>query len=227
MLRYQKQGSGGPVIRDPCNRHGHSSRRGPSYCLPCRSSRRHRGQCDRHVQPAARGRGASGRALRLRKLHECLRIGATARAPSERDPTAPDQPYGAAKRMVELVGESLSATQSVGFVSLRIARVVGPGARSTASSWRSEIFEATPSPEQPPITMPFAPSARLSLVHVDEVARMLMLLAETAELPAQIYNRPAEVWEAQQLAELVHRARQVPVHRCATERYSRVTSDFG
>ncbi len=33
--------------------------------------------------------------------------------------------------MVELVGESLSATQSVGFVSLRIARVVGPGARST------------------------------------------------------------------------------------------------
>jgi len=127
----------------------------------------------------------------------------TSRALGEGDPAAPDEPYGAAKRAVELVGESLTATTSLEFVSLRIARVVGPGARSTASSWRSRILERLPSPPDLPVSIPFAPTARLSLVHVDEVARMLMLLADAAELPHGIYNTPVEVWETRRLAELV------------------------
>lgn len=135
----------------------------------------------------------------------------TPRPLRECDPAAPDEPYGASKRMVELVGENLAAARGLGFVSLRIARVVGPGARNTASTWRSQIFEAADTPDQPPISIPFAPSARLSLVHVDEVARMLMLLAETADLPRRIYNSPVEVLETQQLAELVQGMRKVCV----------------
>src|SRR5216117_3571364 len=114
------------------------------------------------------------------------------RALSERDPPAPDEPYGAAKRVVELVGESLAATTGFGFTLLRIARVVGPGARSTASSWRSQILDTSMTGDQHPILIPFAPTARLSLTHVDEVARMLILMAEAAELRRPIYNSPAE-----------------------------------
>ena len=135
----------------------------------------------------------------------------SARALSERDLTAPDEPYGAAKRAVELVGESLASATGFGFAALRIARVVGPGARSTASGWRSQIFENSVSTGGHPIAIPFAPSAQLSLTHVDEVARMLLLLAEAADLPRRIYNSPAELWETQRLAELVQRVRNIAV----------------
>jgi nucleoside-diphosphate-sugar epimerase len=134
----------------------------------------------------------------------------TSRALSERDAAAPDEPYGAAKRVVELIGESLAST-GFSFGTLRIARVVGPGATSPASAWRSAMFETSGSSDEGPITLPFAPTARLSLVHVDEVARMLQLLVEAAALPHSTYNAPAEVWEAQHLAHLVERVRKVRV----------------
>jgi len=135
----------------------------------------------------------------------------SSRALSERDLTVPDEPYGTAKRAVELVGESLASATGFGFAALRIARVVGPGARRTASGWRSQIFQNSVSAGGHPIAIPFAPSAQLSLTHVDEVARMLLLLAEAADLPRRIYNSPAEVWEAQRLAELVQRVRNIAV----------------
>jgi UDP-glucuronate 4-epimerase len=134
----------------------------------------------------------------------------SSRALNERDPAAPDEPYGAAKRVVELVGESL-ATVGFGFVALRIARVVGPGAKSLASAWRSEVCETAVASSERPITLPFAPTARLSLLHVDEVARMLQLLVEAADTPHPIYNAPAEVWETQRLAHLIEAVRRVPV----------------
>src|SRR5439155_1076604 len=133
------------------------------------------------------------------------------RALNEYDRAAPDDPYGAAKRAVELAGESLAVTTGFGFVALRMARVVGPGAKSTASGWRSQIFDTLASPGQPAIAIPFAPTARLSLVHVDDVARMLTILAQAAELPQRIYNSPAEVWETQHLANLVEQVTKVPV----------------
>jgi len=135
----------------------------------------------------------------------------TSRALNEGDPAAPDEPYGAAKRTVELVGEGVAAAGALGFASLRIARVVGPGATSTASSWRSQILETAMSPDHPAISIPFAPTARLCLTHVDEVARMLMLLAEAPELRRAVYNSPAEVWETRDLARLVAGTRQVRV----------------
>src|SRR5438046_10439886 len=106
----------------------------------------------------------------------------SARPLSDRHLTAPDEPCGAAKRAVELVGESLASATGFGFAALRIARVVGPGARSTASGWRSQIFENSVSTGGHPIAIPFAPSAQLSLTHVDEVARMLPRLGEAVVL---------------------------------------------
>lgn len=133
---------------------------------------------------------------------------------NEDDQAAPDEPYGAAKRAVELIGETLAKANAIEFVSLRIARVVGPGIKQTSSPWRSDIFQ--PSRGQTSINIPFAPKAVLSLVHVEEVARMLVTLVDTPEMRASIYNTPVELWEADQLKTLVEQARGIPVELHAT-----------
>lgn len=58
---------------------------------------------------------------------------------TEDDPPTPDEPYGASKRAVELIGETLAVGTEMEFVSLRIARVIGPGI--TKASARAAIRE--------------------------------------------------------------------------------------
>ena len=120
---------------------------------------------------------------------------------TEMDQAIPDEPYGAAKRVVELVGETLAAAQTIEFVSLRIAIVIGPGIKKTSSPWRSQIFQ--PSSKQERINIPFAPEAVLPLVHVEDVARMLVALDETSKPRSSVYNTPVENWEARSLKELI------------------------
>jgi nucleoside-diphosphate-sugar epimerase len=131
------------------------------------------------------------------------------RSVTEANPSVPDDPYSASKRVVELVGEALAGARAIEFASLRIARVIGPGIRKTSSPWRSQIFES--SSRHQPIQLPFAPEALLSLVHVEDVARMLIALAETSEVRCPIYNTPVEVWEAIQLKEVIEELRGVRV----------------
>jgi len=133
----------------------------------------------------------------------------TGRPLNEDDPAAPDEPYGASKRTVELVGETLAQANAIEFVSLRIARVVGLGIKQTSSPWRSDIFE--PSPGQKSINIPFAPEAVLSLVHVKDVARMLVMLVGVPQMRSFVYNTPVELWEAQQLKQIVEKARGIRV----------------
>jgi UDP-glucose 4-epimerase len=126
---------------------------------------------------------------------------------SEDDVPVPDDPYGAAKRTVEIVGERLSKLAGLEFVSLRIARVIGGKTRNTASPWRSQIVEdVRNAPDARPVAIPFSPDARLSLVHTDEVARMLVLLATTPHLPHTLYHCPAELWTAVALKDAVEKA---------------------
>jgi nucleoside-diphosphate-sugar epimerase len=134
---------------------------------------------------------------------------ATNRPLNEDDPVAPDEPYGAAKRAIELVGGTLAKEKAIEFVSLRIARVVGPGTGKTSSPWRSEIFAASSAHKS--ISLPFAPHAVLSLVHVEDVARMLVALLEIPQMRSTIYNAPVELWEARQLKKVVEEARRIRV----------------
>jgi nucleoside-diphosphate-sugar epimerase len=119
----------------------------------------------------------------------------------EDQPTAPDESYGAAKRAVELIGESLTAAGFLRFVALRIARLVGPGIKRTSSPWRSQMFQ--PSPDGRPIRLPFSPAARVALVHVEEVARMFVTMTESDRLPRCVYNAPAEIWSVAELREAI------------------------
>jgi UDP-glucose 4-epimerase len=113
----------------------------------------------------------------------------------------PDEPYGAAKLAIERILELIPATSSIETVSLRIARVLGPGATNTGSPWRSQIFER-PRPGLTRLTIPFAPGARLSVVHVEEVARMLQTLVDLPRIPNRIYNTPVELVQAGELRRL-------------------------
>lgn len=125
----------------------------------------------------------------------------TAAPISEQMPAAPSDVYGIAKRAVEIVGETLQRNGSIELISLRIATVIGPGARNTSSPWRSEICEKLTTGGK--ITLPYAEDDPLTVVHVDDVARMLVKLASAQSVQHSVYNTPAELLSAGEIKRTV------------------------
>jgi nucleoside-diphosphate-sugar epimerase len=123
---------------------------------------------------------------------------------SETADPSPDESYGASKLAIEKILEQVTAAHSMETVSLRIARVLGPGAKNTGSPWRSQIFER-PSPSSDRLTISFAPEAKLSVIHVEDLARALRMLIEVPNLPRPIYNAPAELVRADEIKRLAER----------------------
>jgi len=111
---------------------------------------------------------------------------------SELDRAAPEDLYGAAKLYGEQLGDIHRKLYGMEFVSLRIGRVVGPGARSTTSAWRSDIFESIRGGNAREIEIPYAASERILLVHVEDVVRMLLELLRAPRLQHSLYNAGCE-----------------------------------
>jgi len=111
---------------------------------------------------------------------------------SEQDRAAPEDIYGAAKLYVEQMGKVFSDRDGLEFVSLRIGRVVGAGAQSASSAWRSHVFEHLDATSPVDISLPYAPSERILAVHVDDVARMLVTVVQAARAKYTIYNAHCE-----------------------------------
>jgi|SRR5579864_8862663 len=105
---------------------------------------------------------------------------------------APEDLYGAAKLYVERLGEAYRERDGLEFVALRIGRVVGEGAHSSTSAWRSDIFEKLQANDPAEIALNFVPQERLLLVHVADVSRMLLLLLQRPRLSHMIYNAPCD-----------------------------------
>jgi nucleoside-diphosphate-sugar epimerase len=116
----------------------------------------------------------------------------TAAPVGEDSPASPSDVYGAAKRFIELAGEAIASRSGLSFVALRIPIVVGPGAASPSSAWRSEIFEAPGAVSPREIAVPFRSSERIPLCHVEDAVLALRILLEHAALPHLLYNGPAE-----------------------------------
>jgi UDP-glucose 4-epimerase len=108
---------------------------------------------------------------------------------SEADRAAPEDLYGSAKLYVEQLG---SAFADLSFVSLRIGRVVGAGAKSKTSAWRSEIFEHLDAEEPVRIKLPYLGMERVLLVHVDDIAQALVGLLGATQISHGVYNAPCE-----------------------------------
>jgi nucleoside-diphosphate-sugar epimerase len=111
---------------------------------------------------------------------------------TEMDRAAPEDLYGAAKLYVEQLGETYRQAHGVEFVSLRIGRVVGPGARSATSAWRSEIFERLGTATAAEIEIPYAETERILLIHVEDVAEMFLKLLQAQRAAHGIYNAACE-----------------------------------
>jgi nucleoside-diphosphate-sugar epimerase len=131
------------------------------------------------------------------------------RARNEQDPATPDNPYAASKRVVEVVGDRLARMGAMEFVSLRIARVIGSGTKKTASPWRSQMFESLSGYDA--IQIPFAPDSLLSLVHAEDVARMLITLSDVPNVHGRTYNTPAETWKVGELKTLIEQVQCIRV----------------
>lgn len=116
-------------------------------------------------------------------LEECV---------SEQHRAHPEDLYGGAKLYIERLGEAYRQRHALDFVSLRIGRVVGPGAQSKSSAWRSEIFECLGTQEPREVIVPFRPEGRLLLVHVDDVAKMLLTLVHAGPTKHAVYNACCE-----------------------------------
>jgi nucleoside-diphosphate-sugar epimerase len=111
---------------------------------------------------------------------------------TEIDRAAPEDLYGAAKLYVEQLGEAYRQAHGLEFVSLRIGRVVGAGARSATSAWRSEIFERLGTEGAAEIEIPYAESERILLVHVEDVAEMFLHLLRAPRAAHSVYNAACE-----------------------------------
>ena len=111
---------------------------------------------------------------------------------SEADRVNPEDLYGAAKLYVEQLGRAYHECRELDFVSLRIGRVVGPGANSVSSAWRSEIFELPKSENPAEIFIPYRTSETILIVHVDDLAEMFLALLSASRTEHAIYNAPCE-----------------------------------
>ena len=121
------------------------------------------------------------------------------RVAPEADPAAPEDVYGAAKLYIEQLGRAYAAFSPMQFVSLRIGRVVGKGAQSTTSAWRSEMFELLRADRPANIALPYAGSERVLLVYVEDAARALVTLLQNPPPAHGIYNAPCESWTVNEL----------------------------
>jgi UDP-glucose 4-epimerase len=110
----------------------------------------------------------------------------------ELDRAAPEDLYGAAKLYVERLGQAYRDGHGMESVSLRIGRVVGPGARSATSAWRNEIFEFLNANHPVEIAVPYVGAERILLVHVDDVAGMLIALLQAPRHGHAVYNAVCE-----------------------------------
>ena len=90
---------------------------------------------------------------------------------------APDDPYGAAKLAVEKILEQIPTAHSMETVSLRIARVLGPGAKSTANTLlQRQICRRFRLRQSPDCRLSML---RTSHVHCESSSRFRLFLGES------------------------------------------------
>ncbi len=141
--------------------------------------------------------GSSISAYRTRRFDDCGSV-------SEATPAAPTDVYGVTKRYVEVVGEARHRESGLGFVALRLPTVVGAGVRGTSSLWRGRLFERPAAGGGVlKVEIPFLPTERVPLAHVEDVAAALCHVAAAQSAADTLYNSPAETWTCGDLADYV------------------------
>jgi UDP-glucose 4-epimerase len=118
---------------------------------------------------------------------------------NENDCTAPEDMYGAAKKYVEVLGNTYSHNSGIKFVSLRIPIVVGSGPGTSTSAWRTDLLNALGEHGKRDVLIPFREDETLSIVHVEDLANAFAMLLNAPVVAHSIYNAPCEIWRLSDL----------------------------
>jgi len=112
---------------------------------------------------------------------------------SEADSATPEDLYGAAKKYIEALGNAYTRNYTMQFVSVRVPIVVGSGPGTSTSAWRTDLLNALGERRQREILVPFSEEETLSIVHVEDLAKALLILLNAPTVTHSTYNAPCEI----------------------------------
>lgn len=135
---------------------------------------------------------------------------------NENTQSLPEEFYGETKRFVEVLGNTLAKKGRFEFVSARMPIVVGIGAYSPTSKWRSEIFTEINKPGR--ITINFSKKEVLPLGHVEDIANEIILLVANKNIQHSIYNLPSESILVLDLVKTLNKANAKLIVECGDKK---------
>lgn len=125
------------------------------------------------------------------------------RAINEEDPVRPTLLYDAAKVINEFTATKYTEEFGVEIPSLRIAVTCGPGRRSGVTAWVSQLV--TNLAQGKPVFVPIRSDAFMGVIHVDDVAELLVKLCLAEKLKYKIYNTGAHTVSGKEIYEIARK----------------------
>ncbi len=111
--------------------------------------------------------------------------------------TNPTNIYGITKEFVEKYGLEFSKIYGFEFIIARLPLIVGPGIPTETSAWRADMFNLlNPGGE---ISFGFDSDQVIPLLHTEDAARFLAILATSKQVNFPIYHIPFENWQLEEL----------------------------
>lgn len=109
--------------------------------------------------------------------------------------------YSATKASNEFLTAKLAAHHGTQVCHVRLSIVFGHGREHGFTTWASDIGSAPALGE--PVTLPFRPDQRSSLIYVDDAARLLTTAAHVKRLTHTVYNSGGHTVSTTELADAV------------------------
>lgn len=131
-------------------------------------------------------------------------------------PSFPEEFYGETKRFVEVLGNAMAEKDGFEFISARIPIVVGAGAKSPTSMWRSDIFSKINEPGK--ITIGFTKDEVLPLSHAEDIANAMTMLVVNKTIQYSIYNLPSESIMISDLIKILNKINNKLVVECGNQK---------
>ena len=122
------------------------------------------------------------------------------RAVDESDYGVPFNLYGAHKALNEFLARSFNRRYRMEIAGLRIAFVFGPGRERGFTGHNHLITEPALGR---PVSAPFSPEARLSLIYMADVAEILVRMVRADQIRHQVYQSGGHLKSIGELADLV------------------------
>jgi UDP-glucose 4-epimerase len=125
------------------------------------------------------------------------------RAVTEEDLIRPSILYGAAKVINEFTAAKYIEKFGIEIPSLRIAVTCGPGRQSGVTAWVSQLV--TNLAQDKPVFAPIRSDDFMGVIHVDDVAELLVKLCLAEKLKYKIYNTGAHTVSGKEIHKIARK----------------------